>query len=129
MKKPYAIIEVGIDSGRLAYFEDDHPEIWYNSDIYWFNKRDEMSEEEYQEYHFTIYDLTKYYDEVFVCSFRSVLRFVEGEENPIVVDSLSRRGVAVRYGTEDTKIILNPMKEPYKSPYEDDDENNYEEGQ
>jgi len=47
MKKPYAIIEVGIDSGRLAYFEDDHPEIWYNSDIYWFNKRDEMSEEEY----------------------------------------------------------------------------------
>lgn len=121
-KRTYAIIELGIDSGKLAYFEDDHPEIWYDSDIYWFKAKADMTDDEYSEYMFTIKDLAKHYGSVYVCSKHAIIRFTESDTFAEMVDSVAFRGTSVRFGAEQTKVILNPMTTPYKSPYEDDDE-------
>ena len=81
-----------------------------------------MTNEEYQEYVFTVNDLTKHYDAVLVCSRHAIIKFTEDAYKAEIVDSVAFRGTSVRYGAEQTKIIFNNLKEPYKSPYEDDDE-------
>lgn len=121
-KKTYAIIELGIDSSKLTYFEDDHPEMWNASDVYKFKAKKDMTDEEYQEYIFTVNDLTQHYEAVFVCSCHAIIKFTEDANKAEMVDSVATRGTSVRYGAEQTKIIFNNLKEPYKSPYEDDDE-------
>lgn len=124
--KNYAIIELGIDSSKLTYFQDDNPEIWEKSDVYTFKAKKDMTDEEYQEYIFTVSDLTKHYDGVLVCSRHAIIKFTEDVYKAEILDSVAFRGTSVRYGAEQTKIIFNNLKEPYKSPYEDDDYN-YEE--
>lgn len=118
-KKIYAIIELGIDSSKLAYFEDDHPEMWNASDVYKFKAKKDMTDEEYQEYIFTINDLTQHYEAVFVCSCHAIIKFTEDAYKAEMIDSVAARGTSVRYGAEQTKIILNNLKEPYKLSYEE----------
>ena len=65
--KKYAIIEFDIDSCRLGYF-DDKKDILFNSDIYWFPARADMTDEQYEEYVFTLKDLIQHYEFVLVCT-------------------------------------------------------------
>lgn len=110
--KQYAIIELGdINCHNLGYF-DNKPNIIPNSDIYKFGPRGEMTDEEYDEYIFTLKDLIQNYEYVLVCGKRSIIKFIDDFEHPIVVSSRSSLG-DVRYGVKETVVINNPYYKKY----------------
>lgn len=109
--KKYAIIEFDIDSCRLGYF-DDKKDILFNSDIYWFPARANMTDEQYEEYVFTLKDLIQHYEFVLVCTHRAIIKFTDSFEFPEIVCSRSTVG-DVRYGIKDTVIINNPYYKRY----------------
>ena len=82
--KKYAIIEFDIDSCRLGYF-DDKKDILFNSDIYWFPARADMTDEQYEEYIFTVKDLIQHYEFVLVCTHRALIKFTDSFEFPEIV--------------------------------------------
>lgn len=111
MSKKYAIMELDIDSSRLGYF-DDKKEILMDSDVYCFPARNDMTDEDYVEYMFTLNDLIQHYEYVLVCNRQAIIKFVDDISKPEIVSSRAILG-DVRYGVKDTKIIINPYYERY----------------